>query len=532
MSFIFFLLFAVAIFTFCTCMTDTHILPKWLFTLGMAAIVGMVQSIILLFEKQCKSKGLLSYMTVAFLCFCQSVYSIMQEFELCSSNFSYQVVGSFDNPAGLSACLSLGIPSNIYLFYVSDRRAIKGASVLMALFIAIALFLSESRAGILSGLFLPIIWLAFAFTKKRGLKFLMLGICIFLMPIIYMLKKDSADGRLGMLRCGWEMVKERPIFGHGIGGVQAHYMDYQAKWLSQHVESGFYMLADNVKSVFNEYLTIGICYGIVGWLLLGVFICLMIHCYLKSSSEESQCALMMLAVIGVQGCFSYPFSYPFTWVVLALSCYVLLHNAYPITLPKNKLVRCTMAFALFCASSFLLYGTVKRTRAELEWGKISQVALMGRGVEVLPRYESLMPILGNEPYFLYNYAAELYMVKRYEEALKIGTRCRVYWADYDLELLLGELYEKLYQYEKALEHFEIAHNMCPNRFVPLYKLFKIYKALGDTARVISIGNEILTKRVKVPSRKIDIILNNVRYELQKIKERDITTIETFIDNFK
>lgn len=59
MSFIFFLLFAVAIFTFCTCMTDTHILPKWFFTLGMAAIVGMVRSIIILFEKQWKSKGLL-----------------------------------------------------------------------------------------------------------------------------------------------------------------------------------------------------------------------------------------------------------------------------------------------------------------------------------------------------------------------------------------------------------------------------------------------------------------------------------------
>ena len=38
--------------------------------------------------------------------------------------------------------------------------------------------------------------------------------------------------------------------------------------------------------------------------------------------------------------------------------------------------------------------------------------------------------------------------------------------------------------------------------------------------MISIGNEILAKRVKVPSRKIDIILNNVRYELQKISNND------------
>ena len=70
--------------------------------------------------------------------------------------------------------------------------------------------------------------------------------------------------------------------------------------------------------------------------------------------------------------------------------------------------------------------------------------------------------------------------------------------------------------------------MCPNRFVPLYKQFKIYKEQGDTARMISIGNEILTKKIKVHSRKIDIILNNVRYELQKFKESNITTILTIL----
>ena len=73
MSFIFILLFSAAIFTFCTCMTDTHIVPKWLFTLGMVAVAGMVRSLFILFEKQWKTKGMLSYMTVALLCFCQAV---------------------------------------------------------------------------------------------------------------------------------------------------------------------------------------------------------------------------------------------------------------------------------------------------------------------------------------------------------------------------------------------------------------------------------------------------------------------------
>ena len=95
--------------------------------------------------------------------------------------------------------------------------------------------------------------------------------------------------------------------------------------------------------------------------------------------------------------------------------------------------------------------------------------------------------------------------------------CSNHLASYDLEFVLANSYLFAGNNEKALEHFGVAHNMCPNRFVPLYKQFKIYKAQGDTVRMISTGNEILAKRVKVQSRKIDIILNNVRCELQKIK---------------
>lgn len=73
-----------------------------------------------------------------------------------------------------------------------------------------------------------------------------------------------------------------------------------------------------------------------------------------------------------------------------------------------------------------------------------------------------------------------------------------------------------------LKQSETAHNMCPNRFVPLYKQFNIYKEQGDTAMIENIGNEILTKKIKVHSHKIDIINNNVRFEMQRIKNNDIT----------
>ncbi len=503
MNIFFLFLSTAAIFTYCTGMTDTHILPKWLCTLGVVAVVGMIEGIVFLFGKQRRVKGLPSFIMVALLCFCQAVYAIMQAVGIMPSRFSYQVVASFDNPAGLAACLSVGIPCCIYLFRTTERKVLKTAIVAMAILIGMALLLSESRAGILAGLFLPTAWWLFGSIKRRWVKLAVLGFVIALMPIMYMAKKDSADGRLWMLRCGWEMVKEKPLLGHGTGGVQAHYMDYQAEWLAAHPESDFSMLADNVKSVFNEYLTIGICFGIVGWLFLGLYVWLMIHCYRKVPSEEGRCALMSLAVIGALGCFSYPFSYPFTWVVLIWSSFILLHQAYPFTLPKGKNVRCTMATVLFGVSCFLFYGVVKRTRAELEWGKVSRLALMGRSEEAFPRYEALMPVLGNEPYFLYNYAAELYMANLYEEALHMARRCRTHWADYDLELLQGELLNELERYEEAEHHFQLAADMCPVRFVPLNSLLKLYQQTGDTVKADSMAQAIIDKPVKIPSPAID-----------------------------
>ena len=505
------LLPTAAIFTYCTEMTDTHILPKWLCTLGMVAVVGMIEGVFILSGTQRQMKGRPSFITVVLLCFCQAVYAIVQAIGIYPSNFSYRVVGSFDNPAGLAACLSVGIPCCIYLFRTWERKILKGASVLMALFIATALLLSESRTGILAGILLPTAWWLFGSIKRRWVKSAVLGIGVILMPIMYGIKKDSADGRLWMLRCGWEMIKDKPLFGHGIGGVQAHYMDYQAKWLASHPESDFSMLADNVKSVFNEYLTIGICFGIVGWIFLGLYIWLMIHCYRKAPSEEGRCALMSLAVIGALGCFSYPFSYPFTWIVLIWSSVVLVHQACPIAIPRNKAVRYAMAIVLFCTSSFLLYGTVKRTRAELEWGEISQMALMGRSKDAFPRYEALMSILGNEPYFLYNYAAELYMADRHEEALHMARRCRTHWADYDLELLQGELLNELERYKEAEHHFQLAADMCPVRFVPLNSLLKLYQQTGDTVKADSIAQVILNKPIKIPSSDI----NEMRAEAEK-----------------
>lgn len=82
------------------------------------------------------------------------------------------------------------------------------------------------------------------------------------------------------------------------------------------------------------------------------------------------------------------------------------------------------------------YKLCMRIDAEYKWNAIAYFPTN----ENVRAYKDLMPILGDDPYFLYNYAVALYGKGCLEESLNVALQCRTYWADYDLELLLGDIY--------------------------------------------------------------------------------------------
>ena len=169
--------------------------------------------------------------------------------------------------------------------------------------------------------------------------------------------------------------------------------------------------------------------------------------------------------------------------------------------------RYPFASILLMISIGLSFKVYDRIKAELQWGEVARAALMGSDPQVFDRYEKLMQTLGEEPYFLYNYAAELYLAGEYETALLIAQRCRSFWADYDLELLLGELQMQIGRYGEAKKHYLQAADMCPVRFVPLYRLFKMYQHIGDKENMENVRWMILNKPIKVDS---DIIRRIIR----------------------
>ncbi len=102
---------------------------------------------------------------------------------------------------------------------------------------------------------------------------------------LYTQKKDSANGRLLIRKVSYNMFKENPLLGNGVNSFQAHYMDYQAKYFKDNPTSKYSQLADNTKHPFNEFIKIGVEYGVVGLLIVFSVIFFVIQLSLKNKHK-------------------------------------------------------------------------------------------------------------------------------------------------------------------------------------------------------------------------------------------------------
>lgn len=497
---------------------DSHILPKWLFAVVVLAVIGLCNALLIGCGNCSWVKNWWILRSIGVVCGIQAIYGLLQFVGLLPAYMQGAVTGSFDNPAGFASCLCIGLPFVAFLWSV-DNKYVCHVGWLLVAFIVMAVVLSASRAGIIS---MVVMGVAYLFWKKKG-KWRMgryvLGLAVLLLFVgCYWLKKDSADGRLLIWQCSLEMVKDAPLWGHGVGSFEAHYMDYQAQYFEEHGQQGRYaMLADNVKHPFNEYIGVLLNFGLVGWGVLAGLVVWLIRCYRRQPSKEKRIAACALVGIGTFSLFSYPFTYPFTWIVTLL-CIGLLAKESLQRLFASRKIKYVFCVTVLIASLACLYLWGERVRAELKWNKAARLALSGKYEESLPLYRDLGSVLGDNAYFLYNYAAVLQGSKRYAESLDVALQGRRYWADYDLEIVLGDNYHHLGKSEEAEAYYKHASLMCPSRFQPLYKLFHLYKEVGDVQQMKEIAAAIKTKPMKFKTSSILLMKKQVEREMKNFRE--------------
>ena len=298
--------------------------PKWILFTFYTLLYCVYLSILLI--TNCGLNRILSFRIENFsvaIIFTLILISILGIQQFINSDFSYvSVRGRYDNPVGLASTICIGLP---YVFYniANNNKIIRYCSILSILLSIITVVLSCSRVGILSLILLFICYL-FKLKKNR-----VLLICILLLVIAFIslmiLKSESVWGRFLIWKCTISLIADSPIWGHGVGGFESKYMEYQAKYFQLHPDSKYAMVADNIQVPFNEYLHILSDFGLLG--LIVVF-CLVILAFLQFTNYKIAIspAMLSIAVIGIFALFSYPTHYPFTILVLCVSIVLGLYN--------------------------------------------------------------------------------------------------------------------------------------------------------------------------------------------------------------
>ncbi len=139
---------------------------------------------------------------------------------------------------------------------------------------------------------------------------------------------------------------------------------------------------------------------------------------------------------------------------------------------------------------------------EYRWCKIAHRSLAGETRKVMPDYARLYKTMNRNALFLYNYGAELNYIGEWRKSNNLLLVCGRYYNDIDLQLQLADNYTQLRQYRQAEQCLLLAHQMIPNRFIPLYRLGNLYKDTGRQAKARLLAQVIIKKQVKIISPEV------------------------------
>lgn len=478
--------------------------------LGMAIIIGWL---VLYFLCQTITKSQSSFfsITIILFCFLQSLLGLIQFFGIVASKLRAPIVGSFDNPAGFAVCIAIGIP---FCFeWIIRKNNFRILFFFAALIMAIALTISESRAGIVSVISIFAIILYFKIISLGKIKKATIFLCLlFLLFVVsaglFFLKKDSAIGRLFIWKNTFAMIIDHPYTGSGQGSFHSRYMLYQAEFFKTKPANSYVLLADSVSHPFNEYLLILAEYGVLGFML-----CISIGFILFYYHRPMDPHVLSIMLVLIFACFSYPFRYPFVWVVLAY-CFARLSHKIPVLIQLKIVFISISKIGISAVLAFVLYVTGKDVCFEYKWKCVSDLSPEENAQDILSTYKQLHSSWNGNPLFLYNYAAELYYLKKYSESLNILHQCELFLDDYDVQMLIATDYYNLRCWTKVENHLKLASDMCPARFRPLFYLFSLYKETGKKEYAINLARQIAKKPVKIKSLEIENIKNEVQLYLR------------------
>jgi len=338
----------------------------------------------------------------------------------------------------------------------------------------------------------------------------------------YLFKKPSTDGRLFMDRISIMTMCANGMKGVGAGHYGAAYGKTQAQYfegqiakrekddlnwraLNEHDR----ITAECPDNAFNEYLFIGVEYG----LYVMIIFCVIIIVSIVISCRNNCVWCYGLTTFAIFALFSYPlhvWQFQILFPTLIIAC--LLSADW--TDRKEFIVSIATLTLFLCGLTWLLFAKVPDMKqhkiAEKEWKKAEHWHQMEYYEYVVEDCEPLFPYMQNDRRYLFAYGQSLNKTGQYQKSdsiLKLGTEISsdpMFWN------VMGNNSLALGRYREAEERYKHAFYMVPNRLYPLTLLARLYHTEGDTVRFLKMADMVETFVPKIENANTERLRAEIR----------------------
>lgn len=134
-------------------------------------------------------------------------------------------------------------------------------------------------------------------------------------------------------------------------------------------------------------------------------------------------------------------------------------------------------------------------------------------VTFLKDYGRLLPLMNDDPHFMFDYSKTLQNAKRWNESNYILREGEKVSADPMFILLQGNNYQTMGYYSLADSMYIKAWRRVPNRLYPIYKSMMMHWNIGNKTESLSYAEKLLGMKPKVESPAT----RDMQKEAEKIK---------------
>lgn len=477
----------------------------------------------------------------------EAVWGLKQLYGISFSQHNlFKTTGSFYNPGPYAGYLAMVVPLAFY-YIIADYRIFNtkfrfvylpfylrwGISVLTLISILLILPATMSRASWIAAFSGCLFTALFFIVKKKRLSVsidrfgkrtklygsLILGLLIIALTGIYYLKKDSADGRMLIWKISTQVIHKYP-FGVGLGNYSGIYGEEQAGYfMAQSRPDNEQLIAGNPEYAFNEYIQICSEFGVLPFFL---FVSIIVYTLCIGIRKKRYAATGAFLSLLVFASMSYPFSIlPFlvSFVFLAAMCSMDTVRTGKFCSARSFWGMMPLLILLFFITGIFVRDRYPLYDAYRKWNKVKILYNANIHKDAVKEYAGLYPYLNHEIQFLFEYAQSLSKSGQYEESNQILQAAMKISCDPMLYNIMGKNCQALKKYAQAEQCFRKASMIVPNRIYPYYLLAKLYEEDGKFEQVCEMAGFIRTKEVKVHSKAVDEIREELKLMCEKYKKQ-------------